>query len=55
MGRQALDGEQQWTFLFTLEDGTVLAIEGGEQARRDFAGFFLQEDADDVAQRLLDD
>lgn len=53
MGREPQDGDQRWRFSFLLEDGRRLEIRCGRLARDAFRDMLLQEDADDVTERLL--
>lgn len=52
-GRQPQPGESAWTFHFGLEDGRALALHGGRMTRQLFRDMLAQEEADDVAERLL--
>jgi hypothetical protein len=43
-------GEQQWIYVFILEDGSKLSISGGRESRNAFRKMFEQEELDDLAE-----
>jgi len=52
-GRQAEPGEQAWDFHWTLEDGSVLHVHMGREARDNFRNFVLREEMDDFVDAAI--
>jgi hypothetical protein len=49
-GREAQNGDVQWCFWMTLEDGRRLELLMGREGRENLRNCILQEDADDLAE-----
>jgi hypothetical protein len=52
-GREPMPGEYAWEFLFRLDDGRVLRVQMGKEARDAFYRMLQQDAADDACERLI--